>query len=210
MKVRLFAARYKVTIAFLLMATFLLILGKNIVDRNNSKDLASSFTSIYEDRLLVEGYIFEMSNLLHHKKAMLHDMIKHREDERAATFAPENIAMNKLVDDYEKTNLTAEEATVFHQFKSTLAAIEQEELGLNNSQRWVAHYATAMNQLRALSAIQMQEAHKLNKQSQQIFSGASFFTEIEFVGLILSCIVVQLLLATGNDRPRFPMSTGLN
>lgn len=213
MKIRLFAAKYKITIALLLSATFLLIFLKNLADRSDSKNLALSFSAIYEDRLVVEGYLFEMANLLHNKKAAINNSTSTANALPVAVLRDADARISKLIEDYSKTKFTDEERSVFNQFQQEFAQIIESEKSselLNNLHQLLQNYENAGRHLQALSGIQLAEAGKLNRQSQQIFSGASILTEVEFVGLILGCIAIQLLLATGKERTKFPFNPGMN
>lgn len=213
MKIRLFAAKYKIAITLLLSATFILIFLKNLADRSDSKNLALSFSAIYKDRLVVEGYLFEMANLLHDKKAAIRNSTSTEEAMPIAILRKADVGINKLINDYGRTNFTDEEVNVFSQFKKEFSKIIEFERRAESPadiNQLLQHYENANRHLQTLSGIQLAEAGKLNRQSQQIFSGSSILTELEFVSLIIGCIAIQLLLATGRERTKFPFNPGMN
>src|SRR5688572_11953053 len=66
-----FALDNKGKMALLLLIVFAGLLTRNLVGKQQLSELGSSFNSVYRDRLLVESYIYELSNCLHAKSAVL-------------------------------------------------------------------------------------------------------------------------------------------
>ncbi|MGZ5304119.1 MAG: MCP four helix bundle domain-containing protein, partial [Bacteroidia bacterium] len=108
--------------ALILAVVFIMVLGNNILSKRNVTDLGSSFSSVYEDRLLVESYIYKLSDLLYRKKIILDKAISPE-----ALLSQENnlqnhhAQINILLSDYEKTKLTQTETIVFESLKSNIA-----------------------------------------------------------------------------------------
>jgi hypothetical protein len=66
-----FTIRQKAKAALILGVVFMLILTKNWLDERNVAKLGISFASVYEDRLVVESYIYQLSDRLYQKKSLL-------------------------------------------------------------------------------------------------------------------------------------------
>jgi hypothetical protein len=63
----IYRIQQKLPIAFLLAIILAGVFIKNMVERNSVSDLGDSFASVYEDRLLVESYIYQLSDRLYKK-----------------------------------------------------------------------------------------------------------------------------------------------
>src|SRR5688572_32281804 len=105
-----FTIRQKVKAAFILGLVFLLVFAKNWYDERKVAELGNSFASVYEDRLVVEGYIYQLSDHLYQKKIML-DNCSNQENltNLRAKFGEHNAAIHGLIQNYEKTRLTETE-----------------------------------------------------------------------------------------------------
>ena len=56
--------RKKFSAMLIIGVLLLLIYGKNLIERQAFKDISNTFTEVYNDRLVVEGYIFQISEKL--------------------------------------------------------------------------------------------------------------------------------------------------
>lgn len=208
---RPFSTRSKLKMAVLLLIVFLAVLVKNFAEKRHVSKLSDSFASVYEDRLLVEGYIYSLSNHLHAKKTLTSSCASPAGREGvAAAVAAENAAIRRLLDDYEKTELTHDEARHLQCFKAHLDALHRQEnryldpaasveetiaLGplMNESSR------KASEELQALSAIQLSVGKDLHRQSQQITAEASVFSQFGWTLLIVIGLIVQILLFSSKE-----------
>lgn len=63
----------KITALIIIGFLMLLMYGKNLTERTAFKDISNTFTEVYNDRLVVEGYIFRISeNLFRIQKLVDH------------------------------------------------------------------------------------------------------------------------------------------
>ena len=201
-----FGIRRKISAALLLAAIFVLIFVKNLVDSRHVTQLGASFSSVYEDRLMVESYIYRLSGHLFRKKIMIDSSVS---KVAAAGIKPlierHNEAICHIIGEYEKTKLTKDEATVFVSFKtniSHLAALEEAyfsniargrdlmtERSLINSE-----FNKASVNLAHLSSIQLSEGKILNDNSRKIVAGSSLLTQFEMGILIAIGIMIMVLV----------------
>src|SRR5690606_6997984 len=59
-----YSIKYKLQAALVLTVIVFFVFAKNIVDRRNITDLGKDFISFHDDRLVVESYVFEITEHL--------------------------------------------------------------------------------------------------------------------------------------------------
>ncbi|ALI98497.1 hypothetical protein DC20_05295 [Rufibacter tibetensis] len=200
-----------------------LVLAKNMMDSKNVTKLGTSFATVYEDRLLVESYIYQLSGHLYQKKMMIEAGF-HAQD---FSVLPEklkqnNAAISGLLVEYGKTQLTKEEAVYFRSFKHNLAKLRGLESQLMllsaNGQETVQikslldkQYEGASEHLNRLSHIQVAEGKRLNEQSKQIIAGSAILTQFELILVIAIGVMIQMLVfASKSKLSKFPQNPMLN
>ena len=201
-----YSIRRKVSAAILLSAIFLLLFVTNFLDSKNMMQLGSSFSSVYEDRLLVESYIYRMSENLLRKKFMLDTCSSYASAIRIKPLVDKfNESIDGMIAEYEKTRLTNEEARYFHKFRDNVMKLTRYEQEYFNSLEddSVNRAATAMintlfNEaslnLDRLSSIQVSEGKILNDHSKHIVAGSSLLTRFEIAILIAIGLIVLVLI----------------
>lgn len=191
-----YTIRRKISAALLLGAIFSLLFVKNMMDSKNVSQLGTSFSSVYEDRLVVESYIYRMSEHLFRKKFLLDTCSS---AESASRIKPDIDHYNKsildIIADYEETKLTEEETSYFENFKDNvtrLIAYEQAYFrnlsagGDASAKKMIdTHFNEASANLDDLSSIQLSEGKILNERSQKIVAGSSILTHFE-VGILIA------------------------
>lgn len=198
-----FVIRQKITLSLILCIIFAVTFVCNMMSKNHVDELGASFSSVYQDRLVVESYIYRLSEIIHQKKIMmLHD--NGNVANRQAIVARQNTEIASLLSHYDKTKLTPKEDVFLKQLKSSLASIAlQEETGSKTPDAGHLHASArvllteldlAAAYLRRLSAIQLSEAGNLNQRSRSIVAGSTLISEMGTAILICSLLVVQVLL----------------
>lgn len=192
----------------LLGVVCILVLITNFLGRQDMDHLGNSFSSVYKDRLMVEGYIYELSGHLYQKKILVDHYTEQSSAQVEASFHSHNDAINRLLSDYAQTQLTKEEAECFGQFSTevaTLQTLEQNYLQIPRGYpEQVAVYAemntrfaAASEQLQRLSKIQMTEGKMLSDQSKRIIDLSTLFRSVEMVALIGIAVLLQVLVLAG-------------
>lgn len=210
-----FTIRQKAKAALILGVVFLLILGKNWYDERNVAALGNSFASVYEDRLVVESYIYQLSDHLYQKKSLI-DNCSSQENRKnlQSKLGEHNAAISALILDYEKTKLTSAESASFESFKQNIASIQvletkylaSAETALPVSKAGLEkRYGITIKNLHQLSGIQLAEGKLLNEQSKAIVAGSSVLTQFELAVLIGIGLIIQgLIFATRSIVPKKP------
>jgi hypothetical protein len=218
-----YSVRHKTKAAFLLATVLVLVLAKNMLDSKNVTKLGSSFASVYEDRLLVESYIYQLSGHLYQRKMMV-DSSFHSKNH---SLLPEqlkgnNLAIVELLVKYEMTKLTVDEARYFSAFKQNLQELEKLENKFllqaagkaereRDKSQMNTQYKTAAVHLNYLSQVQVAEGKRLNEQSKQIMAGSAILTQFELVLIIAIGVLIQMLVfASKSKLSKFPQNPMLN
>lgn len=214
----IYRIQQKAQVAFLLAIILMGILVKNVMERNNVSELGDSFSSVYEDRLLVESYIYQLSDHLYQKKlifdnckvdgntiAYKNQIEKHNED------------ISKLIHEYEKTKFTEKESTFFSSFKNSIRKMTFLETQFLMSASASANpeldnqFKIAAADLQHLSNIQIAEGKMLTDQSKKIVAGSIVLTQFEFGMIIIIGLIIQaLIFASQSLTPKVTQNHNLN
>ncbi len=212
-------------LALVLTIIMALVFIKNLVDQNNASELDSSISSFYEDRLLVESYIFQMSDHLHNKKWAFDNCREGRTYFNAkseVSYHDEKI--HDLLASYESTHLTELEAIYFKRLKENIEKIEQSEQEFLFNPNQTAHFDElsikaahdgllmhALHDLKNLSKIQVSEGKNISDNSKRIIHGSTLLTQFELGLLIVLGLVVQILIFSPPQvMTQFPQNPRLN
>jgi hypothetical protein len=201
-----YGIRRKISAALLLSAIFVLLFVKNMLDNKNVAQLGTSFSSVYEDRLLVESYIYRMSEHLFRKRIMI-DSAATRVSalEIMPLIAKYNEAIKTMLTAYENTRLTEAETIHFENFKAnvrTLTELEDTYFqlmargGKAEAAKNIlnAQFNQASRNLDLLSGIQISEGKLLNEHSQKIVAGSSILTQFEIGILVAVALMIFVLV----------------
>lgn len=200
----------KTKAAFILLLVMVIILLSNFNTLHNSKKTNEDINAIYNDRLVVEHYIFQYANELHSIKAnAIQPQLNDTQKMEGIAIALGNIqTIDKL---YSKTVLTPSEESFFKSFLSSCIAIKEQ----NRNKNW-AQIADSSNQalqtLEQLSDLQIKEGKSKLDHSTAIHNGNSSLGELEIALLvILTGITTYLLLAKKNKiKIKIPEAPSLN
>ena len=207
--------RQKLKIGLALAIVLGLVVLTNIVDRNYFTRLQASFTSVYKDRLIVEGYILQLSNQLHerHLRLLENELSAAGRDQQQSDTEIKNVLV-----EYEKTVFTEEERQVFETFRTQLSVLQELESEYAGSgqdsgllHQIVSKHAELAGMLNALSRIQIDEGRNQINRSEKIVASSYFLSRIEIVVIIITGLLLQvLLMSTKSVASRFPQNSRLN
>lgn len=203
-----FNISHKMRFAIFLASVFLIIFVVNRMDKNNVESLGISFSEVYEDRLLVESYIYHISDNLYRKKIAIDNCYNESNLSRLDTllFQYNNIIGGYLAA-YDKTKLTELESEVFTRFKKQMVLLSDLENqyihstdypDLNRTDKLKVSLDESFNlaseQLQKLSGIQVAIGKDLNDNSQKIVAGSSILTQFELGILLVIAIIMQVFI----------------
>ncbi|MBB6324431.1 hypothetical protein FHS59_000046 [Algoriphagus iocasae] len=191
-----------VTISILL----LLIYGKNLTERQSFKSISKTFTEVYNDRLVVEGYIFQISDRLFSiQKLIDHCNLDYDYSRVINEIQGHENGIMELIIDFENTNLTAEESSYLTDFKKIIQndltiksydLLYSDSSGVNSNQvkLYDQKIALAKSDLDNLSKIQLDEGQKLISKAKVQINRSQIWAQFEVALLIILIIVIYYFL----------------
>jgi len=190
----------KIRAGIALGIVFLLIIATNQIDSNHFSIVKKTLTTVYEDRILVKNYIYNISRLLDKKQHAL------RENDLSQLDSLNQIAndsIRTLVTKFANTYLTEKEAVHFQSLQSSLNSLFNQETQLNTKSIdkdlptmdvIENYYLKIYEDLDALSKIQIEESKRNIMQSNRSIDTSDLISRIEIGVLIFIGILLQLLI----------------
>jgi hypothetical protein len=186
-----FATKNKIRVSVLLCAVVAVVILTNFGERNNATKINNAVTSIYEDRLVVEGYIFELSQHLNSLEVSSENMFPSKDNRNAVT--AHLLAVSKINDLYAKTELTTDEHYHFEEFRMLCNRIAN-NFKVGNTVDITSSFATADKILQKLSIIQLEKAREHMDDVNSLTSYSTIISHLELGILIVISLVIQVLL----------------
>lgn len=217
----IYRVQNKLQIAFMLIVVLMLVFGKSVIEKNNVSELGGSFSSVYEDRLLAESYIYEISDLLYQKKMLLDQcQLNFSAVDLNQRVSTHNQRIDSLIFYYQNTQLTTHESELFSSLCGNVTAIRKIEAELiqpvagiaaQSYAKLDAQFQLISENLHQLSMIQIKEAKRLNDDSKRILAGITVLTQFEQGMLIvISLIIIALIISGPTFIPAQPLNSRLN
>ena len=192
---------------FLIIGVLVVLLyGKNLLERQSFRTVSSTLSDVYEDRLLVESYIFQISEKLFTiQKLVDHCTINFDYSKAVLEISKEEQEILKLVSAFEATQLTEQEATLLTDFKRIIEkdlSIKSYQLlyndssGVNEAQVKVydQKIARAQQDLEKLSAIQLEEGGKLVSKAKTLINRSQIWAQFEVALLLIFVLVIYIYI----------------
>ncbi|GAA0880289.1 hypothetical protein GCM10009119_32590 [Algoriphagus jejuensis] len=203
--------RKKIRTLSIIGVLLLLLYGKNLVERQSFTSISSTFTEVYNDRLVVEGYIFEISDRLFQiQKLIDHCTIDYDYSKVIEEITTNENSILATVVEFEKTKLTDQEAIYLANFKKIIEQdltiksydlLYSDSSGVNREQVKIydAKISQARQDLQNLSKIQMVEGEKLISKAKILINRSQIWAQFEVALLIILVVVIFLLLFRKSD-----------
>ena len=192
---------------FLVIGLLLVLLyGKNLLERQSFRAVSSTLSDVYEDRLLVESYIFQIAEKLFTiQKWVDHCTINYDYSKVVGEISKEEQAILKLVAAFEATQLTEQEALLLADFKRIIEkdlSIKSYQLLYNDSsgvnEEQVKVYdqkiARAQQDLVKLSSIQLEEGEKLVSKAKTLINRSQIWAQFELALLLILVVVIYVYI----------------
>jgi hypothetical protein len=170
---------------------FLLILATNLIDRRNFQRVGDSVATMYEDRVVAAGLVYDMGALLADKRVAV---VGGEASYFSGAYLQDRASMEALVDAFAQTRLTAEEEGTFERLKVNLDALEAvedafaEEPGAvassQGQQRFRSAAEAVSRDLQALSQIQTGEGRRQQLMATKTMGSIEMLTRLEMLFLV--------------------------
>lgn len=211
----------KIKIGISLTIIIVMVLMTNFLNKRCFEELQRSFSSVYEDRLLVEVHIYKITTFLNYKNILLHERGEKSVIPIHTQFRQINDSISTHIQAYNKTLFITEEAEIFGELKSNIAqlsAMEDSILMLDENadihgqlMRTNKKHAVLSSNLSQLSNIQREEGGRLTNKSKQIIASSKITLQFELVILIIIGIILQaLIFSSKSTLPRIHQNPSLN
>lgn len=195
----------KVKAIVILGVLLLLLYGKNLIERQSFRKISSTFTEVYNDRLVVESYIFDISERLFLiQKLIDHCDLSYDYSKVINEITDHEAAIMAIVTEFEQTQLTEQEASYLSDFKTIIQndlniksydLLFTDSSGVNQNQ--VKIYDQKISQARKdldnLSSIQLQEGEKLISKAKVLINRSQIWAQFE-VALLIILVVVMFFM----------------
>ena len=191
-----------------LFAILVLALINNFVSRRQYDDLTKNISSIYQDRLIPAGYIFQMNGLLYQKQLLLQTMPA---KSASARLDQHNAEMSRIIDAYEATYLTEEEKQQWTGFRQHLRDYNEAEALYGSSAEHThmnnlhSSFDKALHSLMQLNATQTSEGMRLQNESKSIINSTIIQAYLE-VSFLFILGIIGLMLLTASEKVVYPVS----
>jgi len=192
---------------FLIIGALLVLLyGKNLLERQSFRAVSGTLSNVYEDRLLVESYIFQISEKLFKIQRLVdHCTINYDYSKAVVEISMEEQAILKIVGAFESTQLTEQEALLLADFKRIIEkdlSIKSYQLlysdssGVNEEQVKVydQKIARAQQDLVKLSSIQLEEGEKLVSKAKSLINRSQIWAQFELALLFILVLVIYVYI----------------
>ncbi len=179
-----------------ILLVFVIVLTTSLIDQGNFDRLRNSVITIYEDRIVANDLIFEMSLLIHKKEIAI-------AVSDSSFFQQKNGEVNREMQDllrrYERTKLTSEEQKLFNDLKRNLNRLMSSESefvssGLKVNDNMVNSLDKIVNGLYELSKVQLNEGKRQMIASNEAVEAIDIFTQIEIIFLIIMAILILTII----------------
>lgn len=182
--------------ASLLLATVLgVAIITNFGERRNAEKINNAVTSLYEDRMVVEGYIFELSHHMDFMEEWSGNKVIYKDAREAVLNRMDGIKnINSL---YLGTKLTPLEQIEFNEFMALCNRMEHyARIGNRGAVRPLVKKSNEV--LQRLSVIQLQEARLHMDEVVSLSSFSAILSQLEMGTLIIVALIIQVLVFSSN------------
>ncbi len=189
--------KQRVHAGFILAIAFFLVLASNRLNRRNFSTVEHTVNSVFEDRVVVQEYIYRLNNLFHGKEM---DLAQKAQTEIEL---PADKRILQLLSDFEKTELTREESVHFNFLKENYFELQTLEKGFVVSPE--AHQEESKKEMAALlkeigvhldrlSAVQLSESRQLTFLSKKLLNMNLLLSRLEIAFLIVIGVLFLFII----------------
>lgn len=190
----------KIRAGVALAIVFLLIIATNQIDSHHFSIVKNTLTTVYEDRILVKNYIYNISRLLDKKQNALRSNNYTQLD---SLNNASNDSIRMMVNKFAKTYLTEKEGVHFRSLQNSLNSLynHEDQLSSGTTDDELPtidvidnYYARIFDDLDALSKIQIEESRREIMNSNRSIDTSNLISRIEIGVLIFIGVLLQLLI----------------
>lgn len=172
-------------VGLVLVTAFLLVLGSNLLDRKYFSTIQESVKSIYNDRVVVQDYIYQLQDMAHEIEVALLKGEQLHDNERSEK-------IKALLIDFSRTKLTRDEARLLGQLDRQFSGLEArgttialEETHQLTQAQVLSKLAQIKQTLDGLEEIQLEQSDTLTQLSEKTLGVNRMLSNLEVVFLVI-------------------------
>ncbi|WP_293298180.1 hypothetical protein [Allomuricauda sp.] len=171
--------KQRINSGFILAAAFLLVLASNRLNNRNFSTVEQGVDSVFEDRLVVQEYIYTLNNYFHEKELFLANNAVYLDK------MPQHPDIKNILVDFANTELTIDESLHLDELRENYAALKRLEDNQGNKEKIISVLNSISNNLDELSAVQLSEGKQLTQRSKRSLGMNQLLSTLEIVFLII-------------------------
>lgn len=194
-----YSLKNKLVASFALITLCLLVMLSNYLDRNHTNKVKSAIGTLYQDRIMVQDFILDMTSDIYQIKAILNSPNRENSETK-------NKCDNLLLDIdrlralYLKTEFTKLETVKFEEFAAVIDTFNPVQA--TDIQPQLALANKAIELLDELSAIQLNESKNILKKAEELYHNGRILTNFALGIIVIILFVLQALVIT--SKPAIP------
>ncbi|MEY8847945.1 MCP four helix bundle domain-containing protein [Psychroserpens sp. XS_ASV72] len=177
----------RINIGFALLVVFLLVFATNRIDKRHFETVQDTLTTVYEDRVVAQDYVYKMNNIMHQKQLQLKDSSKTDNQNNL------NKEFATLIDVFSTTKLTPQESKTFEDLKKNFETLKTNE-SKDNTKMLASNINAIKTDLNNLALIQLTESKYKVGIAQKSLDTNNLMSTLEMVFLVLIGFIVQFAL----------------
>ncbi|WP_418499381.1 hypothetical protein [Flagellimonas sp.] len=186
--------KQRVLIGLVLMTAFLLVLGSNLLDRKYFSTIQDLVKSIYDDRIVVQDYIYQLQDMAHEMEVTFL-----KGEQVQGTESSEKI--KSLLLDFSETKLTRDEARLLERLDRQFSDLTSSGTGFVSTDVQQLNEAKVFSQLAqikqtldGLEEIQLEQSDLLTQLSEKTLGVNRMLSNLEVVFLVIIGISILMLV----------------
>ncbi len=185
----------KLAASLVLLSLCLLVLLSNYLDRLHTENVKSSISTMYEDRLIVEGYLLKMTQNVYRVREILLTAQEAKTGDASIKGLMRETRM--VYEVFVKTKLTPQEKITAEQL---LVQINEFNL-LDPNDKQAALFLTdrLLLSLEKLSSIQLDESKMIMKRVESQYATIKASSQFAFAIVIVILVVLQIMVFSGES-----------
>lgn len=193
-------------LAMALLIVFLLVFATNRLDRRHFLTVQNTVTSVFEDRVVAQNYIYELNKLFHEKKRAI------EMDSSLPQISAGNEDVEELISAFSKTKLTKREAEYFQNLQENFSSIKAQERSINEGsgqklseekkKNLILALSNVQQNLDNLAEVQVNEGRHMTNLAQKSLNMNEMLSTIEIIFLIVIGMVLQFVIFFGNKKSK--------
>tara|TARA_R110002167_G_scaffold126471_1_gene307223 strand:- start:5878 stop:6519 length:642 start_codon:yes stop_codon:yes gene_type:complete len=187
----------RLQIGLVLLLAFLLVLGSNRLDQRHFSTIQNTVNSVYKDRVVVQNFIYQLTSIFHRKELRI------LSNENDATVATENQKIQRLLTDFEATQLTPKEFNLLNKLNDQFSRLQELENRITEtSGNELSTYTVAAGKklgevkssLDGLANIQLKESEQMTQLSNKSLGINILLSKLEVAFMVIMGIAMLVLI----------------